>query len=203
MPKSKKTDHKLTAAEYVSKEGSIMEWAHEGTKEAVEKLERFIKETHDDDARIMAEIALDEARFNYLSANDAQEEKDLELAFMIVYKEERLYSLQEKIEVAEHELVLLEIERDVHDALIAKANKERKEAWKYNFSEDYRMTVVMRRDELQDELFYTDAWLAQARNLIKTEKYKNLPQGALDGWHRFSEGVSFWDDDEVCKDESP
>lgn len=176
-----------------------MDWAHEGTKESVEKLERFIESTFDDDARIMAEIALDEARFNYLCANNAQEERDLELAFLIVEKEERRVTLQEKIDVAEHELAVLEIERDMHDALIANANKARKEEWKYNFSEDHRLTVVIRRDELKDEALYTDAWLAQARKLIKTEKYKNLPQGALDGWHRFSEGISIWDDD-VCSD---
>lgn len=177
-----------------------MKWAHEGTKEAVEKLERFVDETHDDDARAMAQIALDEARFNYLCANTAQEERDLELAFMIKDKEEQLVRLQEKMEAAQRELVLLEIEKDVHDALIAHANKERKEAWKYNFSEDHRMTMVMRRDELQDEVLYTEAWLAQARKLIKTEKYKDLPQGALEGWHHFSESVSFLDDEDICPD---
>lgn len=177
-----------------------MDWAHEGTKESVEKLERFIESTFDEDARIMAEIALDEARFNYLCANNAQEERDLELAFLIVENEERRFALQEKIDVAEHELAVLEIEKDVHDALIANANKARKEEWKYNFSEDHRMTIVMRRDALKDEVLYTDAWLAQARKLIKTEKYKNLPHGALDGWHHFSEGVSIWDDDDACPD---
>lgn len=201
MSKSKKSKHTFSAAEYVSTEGSIMKWAHEGTKEAVEKLERFVDETHDDDARVMAKIALDEARFNYLCANNTQEERDLELVFIIAEKEEKLCSLQEKVEAAQHELALLEIEKDVHDALIAHANKERKEAWKDNFSEDHRMTIVMRRDELQDEVLYTDAWLAQARKLIKTEKYKNLPEEALDGWHRFSEGVSIWDDDDdLCPD---
>ncbi|MCR4313688.1 MAG: hypothetical protein NUV84_00370 [Candidatus Uhrbacteria bacterium] len=202
MPKSKKTENKFSAAEYVSKEGSIMDWAHEGTKEAVEKLERFIESTLDDDARIMAKIALDEARFNYLCANNAQEERDLELAFLIVEKEERRFTLQEKSDAAEHELAVLEIEKDVHDALIANANKVRKEEWKHHFSEDYRMTVVMCRDELLNESLYLDAWIAQAGKLIKTEKYKNLPQGAFDGWHRFSEGVSFWanDDDDVCPD---
>lgn len=200
MPKPKKTAKKLPATEYVSKEGSIMEWAHEGTKESVEKLERFIEGTFDEDARIMAEIALDEARFNYLCANNAQEERDLELAFLIVENEERRFTLQEKIDVAEHELAVLEIEKDVHDALIANANKARKKEWEYNFSEDHRMTVVMRRDELRDESLYLDAWIAQARKLIKTEKYKNLPKGALDGWHLYSEGVSIWDDDDVCAD---
>lgn len=196
MPKSKKSKQKPSAAEFISTDGSIMDWAHEGTKEAVEKLERFIQETHDDDARIMAEIALDEARFNYLSPNNAQEDRDLELAFLIVDKEEQLCNLQEKVDAAQRELALLEIEKEVHDALIASANKTRKEAWKYNFSEDYLMIVKGRRDELQDEALYTHAWLAQARKLIKTDKYQNLPQGALDGWHHFSDGVSFWDDDD-------
>lgn len=196
MPKSKKSEYEFSAMEYVAKKGSIMELAHEGTKESVEKLERFIDETRDEDARSMAEIALDEARFHYLSPNNAQEERDFDLAFLIVKQEARLSDLQEKIDAVMHELAILEIEKDVHDALIADANKEHQEAWKYNFSEDNRMTVVMRRDELQGEVLYINAWLAQARKLIKTEKYKNLPEGALDGWHYFSEGVSIWDDDD-------
>lgn len=203
MPKSKKSEQKPSVAEYVSTDGSIMDWAHEGTKEAVEKLERFIQETHDDDARSMAEIALDEAQFNYLSSNNAQEERDLDLAFLIVDKEERMFDLQEKQEAAEREIASLEMEKEVHDALISHANKARKEAWKYNFSEDYLMIVKGRRDELRDETLYLDAWIAQARKLIKTEKYKNLPPGALDGWHNFLDGVSFWDDDDDEDDVCP
>lgn len=196
MPTPKKKRANQNNDDFVSPTMStIMKWAHEGTKQSVQNLERFIEETKDDNLRGMARIALDESNFNHLSPNNKQEEEDFELASMIADEQERLFRLQEKLEAAEHELALLDIKKKVHEALIAHSNKEHKEAWKYNFSEDFKSMVIMRRDELQEEALYLDAWIEQARKLIKTDKYKNLPYGSLDCFHSFLEGVSFWDDD--------
>lgn len=177
--------------------GQLNDWAHAGTKEAMTQLKDFIKKEKDLDLRGHAEIALDECQFFYYSSDNEREEKDFLLAKMIINRENRIIELQGQADSANLELEKLGLEREVH-AKILKSDKysSRREDWKYNFSEDYCMSIKHRLSELEEDIKYKEAWIEIAKKQIKSEKYKNIPYGVLDHIHSDAEGINFWEDEE-------
>lgn len=171
-------------------------WAHEGSKEAVEKLEKFIAETDDKELRAWAEMALDEAEYFYYGPDSEKEEQEFLLARMIQDKEDKLWEKAWKVDAAKLELQELDMDRKVHAKIIKNLKDKNKQAdWQYNFSEDYYQLVKNRLNELEDEIAYEAAWLDEAQKLITLEKYKNIPADIFKHLHLDGDGCSFWEDD--------
>lgn len=177
----------------------LNDWAHSGTKASLEALKKFIANEKNKGLRGYAQCALEECEYFYYSPNNPQEERDFDLAKMIIEKEERIFSLESKARAAEFELNQLDLEKAVNDKLASSASGKLKN-WQYNFSEDFQKTVASRLEEIKDEIEYLEAWINQARKMIKTEKFKNVPFGILEHFHHDFEGENFWTDSEVDDD---
>lgn len=173
----------------------LNDWAHTGSKTSLEAIRKFIENEKDEGLRGYAQCALEECEYFYYSPNNPQEERDFDLAKIIIEKEERIFSLESKAEAAEFELRQLELEKAVNDKLAISAAGKLKN-WQYNFSEDFQKTVVGRLEEIKNEIEYLEAWISQARKMIKTEKFKNVPFGILEHFHHDFEGENFWIDGE-------
>ena len=179
-------------------------WAHEGSQEAVEKLKKFIADTDDEKSRTWAEMALDEAEYFYYGPDNEKEENEFLLARLIQDKEDKLWKKTWKVDAAKLELQELDLNRKVHAKIIKKLkNKNQREDWQYNFSEDYYTIVKHRLSELEDEIAYEMAWLDEARKLITLEKYKNIPADIFKHIHFDGDGCSFWEDDYNSNEEFP
>ncbi len=173
----------------------LNEWAHEGSKESMDKIIDFIKQEKDEKLRGYANCALEEAEYFYYSPWSPKEEKEFLLAKMISEAERRFWKAMMKADNARLELDRLEIDKKVHEKIMNSKNPNKREDWQYNFSEDFRTMVKSRLDELDDEIFYTSAWIEEARKLITIDKYKNIPDYVMGRIHLDAEAESFWPDD--------
>lgn len=172
--------------------------AHEGTKEALAKLNDFIAKEQNSDLRCHGMIARGECELFYYGANTEQEEQDWLLAKMAMLNEERIDDLEIKIAGAKFELKKMDLERKVHQALMKKVSAKEREEWKYNFSEDYYQMVVNRLVDLEGESRYYQSLAKTGRSLIKTKKYSAVPVRALREIKLDGENINFWEKEEDC-----
>jgi hypothetical protein len=170
------------------------------TKESLQALADYIEREKDEDKRAEAELAYEEAMIFYYSPTNDKQEEELLLAKMIWREEDRLIDLTIKADAARFALDKLDLDRKVHAEIMKKVSKKRAEEWQYNFSEDYYTTVEDTWARLDDEVAYLTAWIEEARKLIKTEKFRDIPDDFFRHCHYDSEGVDFMDEDE-CEDE--
>lgn len=178
----------------------LMQWAHAGTKEALENLDKFIQEEKDENLRSYAEIARDEAEYFYYAPDTKQEEKDFLLARMIWRRQEYVWELEGKADSARLKLTELNIKRQVHQKLMQNLkDKTKKEEWQYNFSEDYYTMIKGRLEEFENEIAYDTAWLEQARKMVKTKKYQAPRVHIFDHIHFDGDGFSIWEDEDKIK----
>lgn len=176
---------------------SLVNLAHAGTEEAVNSLYEFIQKEKNESLRDYAKIALEEAEFFYYSPDTDQEERDFLLARSIYRRQEQLWHLESKADSCRLKLQEMDLGRKVHRQIIkGTAVKEKNDAWKYNFSEEFYFMVKNRLGEIEDEMAYEAAWLKEAREQIKTKKYLSIP------WHIFehirfdADAGSIWEDEE-------
>ncbi len=199
--KKKKKDQK----QILNKESiktQLVCWAHKGTKEAVQKIRDFITQTNDKDLKEWAKIALDEGEYFCYSPNNNKEEKGFQLAQMLLDREDKSYYKMSKINAACLELRKLDVEREVHKKVLKNLKDKKKvEDWKYNFSEDYYLSVRARLEELEEELAYEDAWLKEAEKMVKKTEYKDVSRNFFQSIHEDGEGINFWSDNNGWKDE--
>ena len=94
--------------------GELNDWAHAGTKEALNKLEKFIEGEKDEKLCGYAGCALEECRYFYYSPNSEQEEKDFLLAKMILGKENDIWESEGKAASLKFELENLDLDRKVN-----------------------------------------------------------------------------------------
>ncbi|MBU1032489.1 MAG: hypothetical protein ABII13_01080 [Patescibacteria group bacterium] len=172
----------------------LQEWAHSGTKESIEKIKNVLSQKNNKEVEITAELAYDEALYFYYSTSNEQEERDFLLAKMIHEKEEPLWKLECKIGAAKLELQKLELDKAVNNAIMSDESSNLPDDWKYRFSKDYYMTVKHRLLELEDELAYNEFWIKIAKELIKSDKFKNIPPRVFEGQHWNYEDVCIWGD---------
>jgi hypothetical protein len=184
--------------------GTLNDWAHAGTKESMANLEKFIadKKNTDEKLRGHAECALDECQYFYYCPNNPAEEKEFLLAKMIYNEEERLMNLEIQLDAAKYDLEKLDLNREVNHALMKTAEAEKHPDFKYRFSEDYYMTVKNRHDELLEDIRYSQLWLEAAAKMIKSEKYKNMPESVAKSIVDDSEGVNIWTNDPFEDDDN-
>lgn len=182
--------------------GWLNQLAHAGTEVALGVLRKFIQEEENEDLRGYAEIAQEEAEFNYYSPQNEQEEADFLLARTISHRQENLWGLEGKADSARLELRELDLNRKAHQKLMASlTDKEKIDSWKYNFSEDYYFMIKQRVEELDEEIAYETAWLEQARQLVKTKKYQTPPVHIFDHIH-FDEDYYSIREDELEDDKT-
>lgn len=155
----------------------LMSWAHEGTKESIEKLREFINKERDEDLRGFAEIALSEASDIYYSPDNDLEENDFLLAKMILRRKYYIEGISDRIEAGEFRIKRFKIDKEVHNNLMKKSDIPKD--WKYRLSPDYYSLCIGRLEEFKDDVAYEKAWVEIAKKLIKTDKYKTIPEDVL------------------------
>ncbi len=175
----------------------LQQWAHEGSQESLKKLEDFIVKEKNKDLRDYANLAYNEALYFYYSPQNEQDENDFLLSKMIKNREDRFWRLMSEADAAKLELKKLDLERKVHLQLLRHLGKDKKreEDWKYNFSEDYYVTVKNKLIESEDELAYESRWFEEARKMIKNKKYLKVPEEVFEHTHWDGEGGTFWEDE--------
>lgn len=182
----------------------LMSLAHTGTAEAIDRLHEFIQDEKNANLRDYAQIALEEAEFNYYSPEGDQEEEDFLLARSIWRREERLWKLDGKADAARLELKELDLDRKVHQKIMESlADKEKIDEWKYNFSEDYYGMIQGKLADFEDRIEYESTWLGEASQIVKTEKYRKIPPHVFDHIHFDADACSFWEDDDESEKSEP
>lgn len=174
----------------------LVGWAHEGTEQSIKQIKNFIKSSKNKELQDFAKIALEEAEFFYYSADSENEEKDFRLAKMFRIREDQLFQKMTKINAATIELEELDLDRELHNRIMKNIKDPKKlENWKYNFSEDYYISVKNRLEQLEDEVEYEKLWISEAEAIISKSKYKDMPPDFFDSIHEDGEGVDFWSEE--------
>lgn len=200
MSKKTKTNFKKNLIPEVSHNEQIIGWlndqAHKGSPDSIKNLEKFIANENNKSLKGYAECALDEANFFYYCADTKQEKNDFILAKLIREREEETIKYIVKADQAKYELKKLGIDKNVHVNLLKANNKQDEIEWKYEFCDDTVIMVKQRLAEIEHRIDYLLAWLEQARKMIKSKKYKTIPQEILDHIHDCDEGFSLWEDED-------
>lgn len=191
MSKTTKPVKKEIKSDEMEKQLQI--WAHEGTKESINKIEKFKRETLDDDLEFHAQLAYEEACFFYYNPNDEKEEKEFELARMIAGKGKQTMDMMCKLGSIEARLENLKLDEEVHKRVM-KNNKDKKD-WQYNFSPDFVLMLKHEKEEIEESLEYDTAWLEEAKKMIAVDKYKDIPSEVFNFIHSDFEDGDFWDDE--------
>ena len=173
-------------------ENELQKLAHKGTKEAIEKIEKYIEAEQDIEKRSYAEMALEECEFFYYQPRNKKEEDEFLLAELIRRKENHIDDLYSKIENIDFYIERLLLEKKVHEKVLAN-HKNKKEDWKYNWVQDLAVMEENKLKEIKDDLAYDEAWVAEAKKMIKTERYKNMPASHLEHYD-FNMDIDFEDD---------
>lgn len=172
--KSNKNTAKNTAVVKELSESELQKLAHEGTKEAIEKIEKYIKSEQDYEKRSYAEIALGECEMFYYQPRNRKEEDDFLLSELIRRRENRIDDLTIKIENIKANIEKLMLEKKVHEKVLS-SHKNKKEEWEYNWIQDFITMEENKIAEIKDDLSYDEAWAAEAKKMITTTRYKNIP----------------------------
>lgn len=193
---------KVNKAVVVTKEltpGELQKLAHAGTKEALAKIEKYIKTEKDQDKREFAEMALEECEFFYYEPKNDKEEEEFLLCELIRRREldiedmiTEAYTLQTRLERAT-------LEGKVHEKVLAK-HKNKKETWQYNWMTDF---VTLEQNELQrieDQIAYDEAWVVEAKKMITTARYKNIPARYMESLQFDFDDEEIFDEDDECFD---
>jgi hypothetical protein len=174
---------------------------HQGTAESLKKIDEYIRKCGPGEKRDFAEMAREEAEFWYYSPRNEKDEKEYVLAKVIRKYENNVSRLEIKMMAAEAELKRLAWEKNIHDKLMKKLDAKKREAWKYNYIEDFSLMTKRRLAELKDSVDYDKAWIAEARKMITLKKYTNIPDRVFASIFADDDLGSCWDDDCECKED--
>lgn len=176
----------------------LQKLAQSGTKEAIAKIEKYIKAEKDIDKRNYAEMMLEECEFVYYEPTNEKEDDEFMLCALITMREQNLDNLFVREDAIKMRLAKLALEKKVHDKVLSK-NKSKQDAWQYNWMQDF---VMMEEGDLQavgDEIAYEEAWIAEARKMITTKRYKTIPAHYLEHFD-FDFDRDLEEDEEVYDD---
>lgn len=188
---SKKSNKK--AIEKVEKkefsEGELQKLAHAGTKEAIEKIEKYIEEEKDFDKRAYAEMAREECEMFYYQPMNEKEEEEFMLCELIRRRENHIDNQMMEIEKIKLALEKSTLDGKVHEKVLAK-HKNKKEEWKYNWMPDFTCYEENELPKIEEQIAYDEAWVAEAKKMITTARYKTMPVRYL-GHFDFNFGDDF------------
>jgi hypothetical protein len=170
--------------------------------ESIQKIEKIISTSENEELVDYARYALHEAQYLYYAPNDDKEERELILLKSMVEKEDHLWELNSLGEGFEYELAKVGIENEVEKKLIERMKPE-------EIAEDdgYEEWLIEQIEEINDECEYWQEWIKEAEGMITVKKYQEIPQEVvmnihLDGEDNLDEldadGGEF---DDMCDDE--
>ncbi len=145
--------------------------AHEGSLESIEKIEKIMAESDNEELIDYAGYALDEARYLYYAPNNEQEENDLILLKSIVEKEDNLFELDYLGGGFEYELKKLNIEKEVDKEVTAKLDAEM-----ISEDDEYEKWLLDQIEQIDTECVYWEEWIRVAEQTISVEKYREMPR---------------------------
>jgi len=164
--------------------------ADQGTKESIEEIENFIKSAKNEDEKGFAEIALSEASFHYYCPENKEEAHDYELCELIAKREGNHLTNVMKLEELEYSLIHAKLDEEVHIMVMEETENE---SWQYNCIPDIVNSLESQIEDLKDTIAYDEEWIAQAKSLIKVEKYKENLSDVLES---FSEDINLYQDED-------
>ncbi len=189
---SKKTNKKAVVTKELS-QSELQKLAHMGTKEAIEKIENYLKIENDSLKKAQAQIALDECEFMYYEPLNEKEEEDFMLCELIRRRERGIDEMFMKMESLRAVLEKSALEGKVHEKVLAK-HKNKREKWQYNWMPDFVSMEAKALQEIEESIAYDEAWVAEAKKMITTARYKNIPA-------RYMESLQFdFDDEEIFEE---
>ncbi|MFZ2975335.1 MAG: hypothetical protein WA055_01750 [Candidatus Moraniibacteriota bacterium] len=190
---SKKAKKEVVVVKELS-QGELQKLAHLGTKEAIEKIEKYIKTEKDYEKRSYAQMALEECEMFYYQPKNEKEEEEFMLSELIRQRESRIDDQMMEIEKLKLTLEKSALEGKVHEKVLAK-HKNKKEEWKYNWMQDFVCYEENELPKIKEQIVYDEAWIEEAKKMITTERYKNMPVRHL-GHFNFNFGEDSFDDKE-------
>lgn len=195
---AKKIIKKAVAKKLSLTEEELDKLAESGTKEAIAKIEAYLKVEKDQEKKAYAQMALDECELFYYQPQNEKEEDDFLLCVLINRKQDALDELYIKAGQIQDNLDRFRIEQKVHKRVIA-GNKDRKDIWQYRYIDDLITYDLERLEEIKDDIDYEETWIAEAEKMIKTPRYKKgIPSRHL---YQFDFGLEddlFEDDAHDC-----
>lgn len=171
--KKAKTVKTVKAAKSLT-EAELEKLAMAGTKEAIAKIEKFIASEKDEEKKAFGEMMLEECEFYYYDPRNEKEEEEFYLLSLINKREQRISDLIDEAGAAQLKVDKMMLEKKVHDKVLAK-NKDKKDLWQYNFIGDMVGMDQSVVDQIEDNIAYEEAWVAEARKMITTPRYKTMP----------------------------
>lgn len=135
--------------------------AHAGTKEAINKIERYIKIEKDVEKKAYAEMALEECEFLYYQPTNGKEEEEFFLCELIHHKQEQIDDMYVQIENLQEEIDRFHLEQKVHARVLAHNKTEND--WQYRYPDDYILGEQNRLTVLKNDLKYAECWIAEAK----------------------------------------
>ncbi|MBU4217182.1 hypothetical protein L6270_05135 [Candidatus Parcubacteria bacterium] len=182
--------------------GELQKLANAGTKEAIAKIEQYLKIEQDEEKRAYAEMALEECEFIYYQPNSEKEDQEFMLCELIRRRKIDLEDLMMEAGAVQMKLDKLMLEKKVHDKIIAK-HKDKKEVWQYNYIPDFLLTEKDALQQLEDMIGYEEEWIAEAKKMITAPRYKNIPDHHLAHFaFEFDEALDEGEDDEADYDDA-
>lgn len=198
---SKKAKREVFVVKELS-QGELQKLAHSGTKEAIEKIEKYIKLEKDYEKRSYAQMALEECEMFYYQPKNEKEDEEFMLGELIRRKERKIAEKMMEVDDIEERIEKLMIEKKVHEKVLAK-HKNKKEEWKYNWLQAFVTMEENKLQEIKESLEYDEAWVVEAKKMITTARYKNMPARYLEHFD-FNFGEDSFDDEEddcECNDD--
>lgn len=178
MPKITK-DKDAKIKNFSLTEGELQMLAHRGTKEAIAKIEDYIKSEKNQDKRAYAELALEECELFYYQPMNEKEEQDFTLCRLINENERRIGDLNIKADRIRGSLDKFKLEQKVHKQVLA-GNKSKREAWQYHYMDDFMSPEKNQLLEITDDIAYKKAWIEAAKKMITSVRYKDgIPERHL------------------------
>ncbi|MDO8260553.1 MAG: hypothetical protein Q7T50_03610 [Candidatus Magasanikbacteria bacterium] len=192
MPKNTKI---IKVKNFALTEAELKKLAHSATKEAIAKIEKYMKSEKDLEKKAMAEMYLEECEFFYYQPTNNKEEQAFTLCVLINDREKKLSTMEMEISKIESKLEIFELEQAVHAKVLAK-HKNKVNDWQYRYTDDFMVFEHNKLEELKDNLVYEKAWIEAAKKMISISKYKNcIPDRHLS---HFDFAFNDRDNDDKC-----
>lgn len=194
MPKTTKIKNRKTK-DMVITQAELSKLAHEGTKEAIARIEAYIKSEKDYDKRTYAQMALEECEFFYYQPNNEKEERDFTLCRLINEHKRCIDDLEAEAEKIRASLDKYELEQKVHKQVLAR-NKNKRDDWQYRYMDDFVASDKNQLAEITDDIAYKKAWVEAAKKMITSPRYKGgIPERHLS---HFDFNDDSYEDDGSC-----
>ncbi len=149
--------------------------ANSPTKQAQQILARFKQSDRAQEVQFL-DVTVDEGTSNYLTPQDAHEEKDY-LALQVIYEMDReLKELNQELEDALMDAARIAIKHEAVAELVNRGELEKEE--ERDLSEE-ASTFHARIDDIKLEIQKKEKIVIEIRNMIQTEKYRDVENDVL------------------------